>query len=78
MQKPRFRTADKSAWVFIHTKLHPHREPTMNRRTALRCGYLASAARVTGRAEKDLPLPFLHEPMSKYLARIKTRAVTAG
>jgi hypothetical protein len=70
MQKPRFKTTEKAAWVFIHTRLHPTARPTIDRRTAVRCGYLAAASQRTGRAEKDLPLPFEGESMSKYLARL--------
>lgn len=70
MQKPRFRTADKAAWVFLHTRLRPGSAPTISRRTAYRNGFLTAASRRTNRAEKDLPLPFVGEPMSRYLARV--------
>jgi hypothetical protein len=69
MQKPRFKTSEKAAWVFIHTKLHPTSRPTIDRRTALRCGYLTTASRKLNVSEKDLPLPFEGESISKYLAR---------
>lgn len=73
MQKPRFKTTEKAAWVFINTKLHPTARPTLDRRTAVRNGYLGTASARTGRSEKDLPLPFVGEPMSKYIARVTAR-----
>jgi hypothetical protein len=69
MQKPRFKTSQKAAWVFIHTKLHPTARPTIDRRTAMRCGYLTTASRKLSVSEKDLPLPFEGESISKYLVR---------
>lgn len=74
MQKPKFRTVDKSAWVFITTRLNTVKAVTMSRRIALRSGYLSTAAAMTGRAESDLPTPFQGEPLSKYLARVKSTA----
>jgi hypothetical protein len=76
MQKPRFKTTEKAAWVFIHTRLHPTSRPTIDRRTAMRCGFLTTAAQKTGRAEKELPLPFEGEPMSKYLARVTAQSAS--
>jgi hypothetical protein len=70
MQKPRFKTTEKAAWVFVHTRLHRSTRRTMDHRTALRCGYLATAAQRTGRSEKDLPPPLEGEPMSRYIARV--------
>ena len=70
MQKPRFKTSEKAAWVFIHTRLHPTRRPTVDRRTAQRCGYLTTASRALGVPEKELPLPFEGEPISRYLKRL--------
>lgn len=71
MQKPRFKTTEKAAWVFINTKLHPAKPKTINRRTATRCGYLTTAARQLNKAEKDLPLPFVGEPVSKFIIRVR-------
>lgn len=70
MQKPRFKTSEKAAWVFINTKLHPQQRRTIDRRTAMRNGYLTTAARQLNVSEKDLPLPFESEPISKYLERV--------
>ena len=71
MQKPRFKTSDKAAWVFIHTRLRPPtRRETIDRRTATRCGYMLSASRMSGRAERDLPLPFVGETVSSFVARV--------
>ena len=71
MQKPRFRTVEKSAWVFVTTKLHPTKTPKMDRRTALRSGYLAAAANQLGTQEGSLPTPESGEPMRRYLERAK-------
>jgi hypothetical protein len=71
MQKPRFKTSEKAAWVFIHTRLRPSStKPTMDRRTAARSGYLLAASRKLNRPEKDLPLPFVGETISTYVARV--------
>ena len=70
MQKPRFRTVDKSAWLFVTTRLHPTKPRKLDKRSAIRCGYLAGVANRTGR-EGSLPTPFRGEAMSDYLARIK-------
>ncbi len=72
MQKPKFRTVDKSAWVFVTTRLNSAKAPTMNRRVALRSGYISAAAAMTGKAESELPTPFEGESMTKYLARLKS------
>ena len=69
MQKPKFKTTEKAAWVFIHTKLHPHAKTTMDRRTAARCGYFMTAARKLNRSEKEMPLPFMGETIAKYVTR---------
>ena len=74
MQKPRFKTTEKAAWVFINTKLHPTKRPTIDRRTALRCGYLTTASRRLNVPEKDLPLPLEGEPMSKYIIRASAQS----
>jgi hypothetical protein len=75
MQKPRFKTSEKAAWVFIHTRLRPSAtKPTIDRRTAARCGYLLAASRKLNRAEKDLPLPFVGETVSTYVARLSKNA----
>jgi hypothetical protein len=68
MQKPRFRTAEKSAWLFVTTRLHPRKTPKMNRRTAQRCGYLGTVTARTGR--ENLPMPLSGEAMSTYLERL--------
>jgi hypothetical protein len=73
MQKPRFKTTEKAAWVFINTKLHPTPRPTMSRRDVMRNGFLSTASRRLNIAEKELPLPFQGEPMSKYLARVQAQ-----
>ena len=71
MQKPRFKTTERAAWVFIHTRLRPEAHaPSMDRRTAQRCGYLTAASRQLARPEKDLPLPRRGEPVSAYIVRI--------
>lgn len=70
MQKPKFRTVEKSAWLFVTTRLHPTKAPTMSRRVASRCGFLSTAANRLGRPEAQLPNPFVGEAMSDYLARI--------
>ena len=75
MQKPRFKTSEKAAWVFIHTRLRPATtKPTIDRRTAVRCGYLLTASRKLNRAEKELPLPFVGESVSTYVARVAKNA----
>lgn len=71
MQKPKFRTVDKSAWVYVTTRLHPTKARKMDRRTAIRCGYLATAANVL-ETEANLPTPTMGEPMRQYRARAKT------
>jgi len=70
MQKPRFTTAQKAAWVFINTRLRPLPKKTIERRTALRCGYLLSASRALNIPESNLPLPFVSETVSQYVARV--------
>ena len=70
MQKPRFSTVQRSAWVFINTRLRPLPKKTIERRTALRCGYLLSASRALNVAESTLPLPFVGETVSQYVARV--------
>jgi len=76
MQKPRFRTTQKAAWVFINTRLHPTKPATISRRTAERCGYFTAAARLLNVQEKDLPTPLAGEPMSRYLARVREKKAT--
>jgi hypothetical protein len=78
MQKPKFKTTERAAWVFINTRLRPHGRPMMDRRTALRNGYFTTASRLLGVAEKELPLPFHDEAMSKYVSRIKASAHSNG
>ena len=73
MQKPKFRTVDKSAWVYVTTRLHPAKARKMDRRTAIRCGYLATAANVL-ETEATLPTPTMGEPMRHY----KNRATAQG
>ncbi len=71
MQKPKFKTTERAAWVFINTRLRPHGRPTMDRRTALRNGYFTTVSRLLGIAEKELPLPFHDETITKYIVRLK-------
>jgi hypothetical protein len=71
MQKPKFRTVDKSAWVYVTTRLHPTKARAMNRRTAIRCGYLATAGNIL-ETEDKLPTPIQGEPMREYRVRAKT------
>ena len=72
MQKPKFRTVDKSAWVFVTTQLHKPAKQSMSRRAALRCGYLAGAANRLGvEDQRSLPTPLMNEPMSDYLVRYR-------
>lgn len=71
MQKPKFRTVEKSAWIFVTTRLHPQAPRKLNKRTAARSGYLATAAAVLNVAESSLPTPFVGESMSKYLTRVR-------
>ena len=75
MQKPRFRTSDKAAWVFIHTRLRPSAtRPTINRRTAYRCGYLTAAGNRLGiqnpENDKRLPMPYEGETVARYVSRV--------
>lgn len=77
MQKPKFRTVEKSAWLFVTTKLHPRQAKKIDKRTAVRSGYLASAAAVLNVAESTLPTPFVGESMSRYLERVKASAPAA-
>ncbi len=77
MQKPKFRTVEKSAWIFVTTRLHPRQNKKVNKRTAERCGYLATAAAMLNVAENTLPTPFAGESMSRYLKRVRS-APTAG
>lgn len=71
MQKPKFRTVEKSAWLFTTTRLHPQARKKINKRTAERCGYLSTAAAVLNVSEASLPTPFEGESMGRYLARVK-------
>ncbi len=71
MQKPKFRTVEKSAWVFITNVLHPQKPRTMNRRAAVRCGYLATAAALLDTEERSLPTPFMGERISAFITRVK-------
>lgn len=73
MQRPRFKTTEKAAWIFVHTKLRPAPPRTMDRRTALRCGYLSTASRLLNIPEKDLPRPYVGEPLSKYVKRVSAQ-----
>ncbi len=77
MQKPKFRTVEKSAWIFVTTRLHPRQNTKINKRTAERCGYLATAAALLNTSEASLPTPFSGESMSKYLKRVKSAARSA-
>ncbi|MBL8603811.1 MAG: hypothetical protein JNK72_17930 [Myxococcales bacterium] len=72
MQKPKFRTVEKSAWVFVTTKLNTPGVKTMNRRTALRCGYLTAVSNLLGVAETELPTPKVGESMSHFVTRVKS------
>ena len=72
MQKPKFRTVDKSAWLFVTTRLHPRPKKKLSKRTAQRCGYLTSAAAVLNVSEASLPTPFEGESMRVYLERVKS------
>ena len=72
MQKPKFRTVDKSAWLFVTTRLHPAQKKKLSKRTALRCGYLGSAAAMLNVSEASLPTPFEGESMGHYLERLKS------
>lgn len=73
MQKPKFRTADKSAWVFVTTQLHKRPVKAMSRRAALRCGYLAGAANRLGvEDQRALPTPHMDETMSAFIRRVKS------
>ncbi len=74
MQKPKFKTTEKAAWVFINTRLNPIKRTSMERRTATRNGYLTTASRLTGIAETDLPLPFKDESMSNFVQRVRASA----
>lgn len=75
MQKPRFKTSEKAAWVFIHTRLRPPTtRETIDRRTAVRCGYMLAASRKLGRSEKELPLPFVSESIASYIERVAKAA----
>lgn len=69
MQKPRFRTVDRSAWVFLHTRLRPTQATTIDRRTAHRNGFLGAAALRLGVAESELPLPLVGETVARFCAR---------
>ena len=70
MQKPKFKTVDKSAWVYVTTRLHPKKAANMSRRAAIRCGYLATAGNLL-ETEATLPTPHAGEAMSHYRARAK-------
>lgn len=71
MQKPKFKTVDKSAWLYVTTRLHPKKASNMSRRAALRCGYLATAANLL-ETESILPTPHAGEPMREYRERAKS------
>ena len=73
MQKPRFKTTEKAAWVFIHTKLHPQKPKTIDRRRATRCGYLLTASRLLRVPEAELPCPRVGESMSQFVQRVKSQ-----
>ena len=78
-QKPKFRTVERSAGVYAPTRLHSVPVRTMDRRTAVRCGYLATASNLLGLAEGDLPTPQIGESMSRFVRRVKsTRAAAQG
>lgn len=68
MQKPKFKTVEKSAWLYVTTRLHPKKTPAMSRRTAIRCGYLNTAANLL-ETEATLPTPISGEPMRVYRKR---------
>lgn len=68
MQKPKFKTVEKSAWLYVTTRLHPKKAPAMSRRTAIRCGYLTTASNLL-ETEETLPTPVSGEPMRVYRAR---------
>jgi hypothetical protein len=74
MQKPKFRTVEKSAWVFVTTRLHPPPPRKLDRRTAIRSGYLSSAAALLNLPEDSLPTPYKGESMSRYIARVRAAA----
>jgi hypothetical protein len=76
MQKPRFRTVDKSAWLFLTTQLHPLQKKKLSKRTATRCGFLSTASAALNVAESSLPTPFVGESMARYIDRMK--AAKAG
>ncbi len=71
MQKPKFRTVEKSAWLFVTTRLHPQARKKINKRTAERCGYLATAAALLNVSESSLPTPFEGESIGRFVARAK-------
>jgi hypothetical protein len=71
MQKPKFKTVEKSAWLYVTTRLHPKKAANMSRRAAIRCGYLATAGNLL-ETESILPTPHAGEAMSDYRARIKS------
>lgn len=73
MQKPRFTTNQKAAWVFINTRLRPTAKKTIERRAAARCGYLLSASRVLNVPESSLPLPFVGETVAQYVTRVSAQ-----
>lgn len=78
MQKPRFKTSEKAAWVFIHTRLRPPAtRASMDRRTAQRCGYMLAASRKLGRPEKDLPPPHVSESIAAYVKRMTAQSDAA-
>lgn len=70
MQKPKFKTVEKSAWLYVTTRLHPKKAANMSRRAALRCGYLATAGNVL-ETDAQLPTPHAGEPMRRYRVRAK-------
>lgn len=71
MQKPKFRTVEKSAWVFITNTLHPTKARKIDRRTARRCGYLTSASALLN-TESVLSTPHRGEPMREYRKRARS------
>ncbi|MDP3273758.1 MAG: hypothetical protein Q8Q09_01090 [Deltaproteobacteria bacterium] len=72
MQKPKFKTTERAAWLFINTRLRPTAPARMERRTATRNGYLTTASRLLGIAENELPMPYINEPISGFIKRVKS------
>jgi hypothetical protein len=76
MQKPKFRTVEKSAWLFVTTRLHPQAPRKLDKRTATRSGYLSTAAAILNVAESTLETPFVGESMRKYVERFRAAAAS--